>query len=62
LRRLVKEHGCERLRQKGSHVRVRCGGCFTTIPLHAGEDLGAGLLAKIRRDLDPCLGKGWMDS
>ncbi len=62
LRRLVREFGCQEVRQKGSHVRVRCGDCFTTIPVHAGEGLRAGLLASIRRDLEPCLGKGWLGS
>ncbi len=48
------------VRQKGSHVRVQCGKCSTTIPVHAREDLGPGLLRAIERDLEPCLGKGWM--
>jgi predicted RNA binding protein YcfA (HicA-like mRNA interferase family) len=61
LRRLLRDHGCEKLRQRGSHVRVRCGKCFTTIPAHAGEDLRPGLIARIRRDLEPCLGREWMD-
>jgi predicted RNA binding protein YcfA (HicA-like mRNA interferase family) len=61
VKHLVRDHGCEKLRQRGSHVRVRCGQCFTTVPVHAGEDLGPGLLAQIRRDLDHCLGKGWME-
>ena len=52
--------GCVVVRQKGSHVRVRCGVCFTTVPVHAGEDLGVGLLKAIERDLEACLGKGWM--
>ena len=61
LRRLTKL-GCKVLRQKGSHVRVQCcADCFTTIPNHPGEDLGKGLLRAIERDLEPCLGKGWMN-
>jgi predicted RNA binding protein YcfA (HicA-like mRNA interferase family) len=32
----------------------------TTVPVHAGEDLGRGLLAQIERDLENCLGKGWL--
>jgi predicted RNA binding protein YcfA (HicA-like mRNA interferase family) len=31
----------------------------TTVPVHAGEDIGPGLLRHIERDLEPCLGKGW---
>jgi hypothetical protein len=30
------------------------------VPVHAGEDLGKGLLSSIRRDLEPCLGKDWL--
>jgi predicted RNase H-like HicB family nuclease len=32
----------------------------TTVPVHAGEDIGPGLLRCIERDLEPCLGKGWL--
>lgn len=54
---------------KGSHKKVRVGsesaGHFderaqTSIPFHAGEDLGSGLRRSIERDLEPALGKGWM--
>lgn len=61
LLKLLKSLGCVELRQKGSHVRVQCGQCFTTVPVHAGEDLGRGLLRAIERDLEPCLGKGWLN-
>jgi len=27
---------------------------------HTGEDIGPGLLRQIERDLEPCLGKGWL--
>ena len=37
-----------------------CGRCQTTVPVHAGEDIGPGLLASIVRDLEPCLGKRWL--
>jgi predicted RNA binding protein YcfA (HicA-like mRNA interferase family) len=57
---LLRSKGCTEVRQKGSHVRVQCGTCVTTVPVHAGEDIGKGLLRKIERDLEPCLGKGWM--
>lgn len=60
LRRLLKRYGCVEVRQKGSHIRVQCGGCATTIPVHAGEDLGKGLVAQIERDLERCLGKEWL--
>ena len=60
LLRILKSRGCVQIRQKGSHIRVRCGNCFTTIPNHTGEDLGIGLLRQIEKDLEPCLGRGWM--
>ncbi len=60
LLRMLRRLGCAEIRQKGSHVRVRCGVCLTTVPVHAGEDLGPGLLRAIEPDLEPCLGKGWL--
>lgn len=57
--RLLRRYGCVEMRQRGSHVQVRCGTCQTTISVHQGEDLGPGLLRSIQRDLEPCLGKGW---
>ncbi|MEK6275852.1 MAG: type II toxin-antitoxin system HicA family toxin [Actinomycetota bacterium] len=59
LRRL-RRLGCEEVRQRGSHVRVRCGRCETTVPVHAGEDLPPGTLRAIERDLEPCLGRKWL--
>jgi len=60
LLRLLRAHGCEVVRQRGSHVRIRCGKCETTVPVHAGEDLPPGTLRAIERDLEPCLGKKWL--
>ncbi|MBE0417539.1 MAG: type II toxin-antitoxin system HicA family toxin [Coriobacteriia bacterium] len=60
LLRILRQLGCVELRRRGSHVRVRCGDCFTTVPVHAAEDIGPGLLRAIERDLEPCLGKGWL--
>ncbi|MCC6748356.1 MAG: type II toxin-antitoxin system HicA family toxin [Deltaproteobacteria bacterium] len=60
LLKLLRSLGCVEERQAGSHVRVRCGKCYSTVPVHAGEDLGKGLLRQIERDLEPCLGKRWM--
>ncbi|MEK7704810.1 MAG: type II toxin-antitoxin system HicA family toxin [Myxococcota bacterium] len=60
--RILEKLGCAKVRQKGSHVRVVCG-CgehFTTVPMHAGEDVGPGLLRAIERDMQECLGKGWL--
>jgi predicted RNA binding protein YcfA (HicA-like mRNA interferase family) len=62
LRRILKQHRCLEVRQRGSHIRIECGegACVTTVPVHQGEDLGKGLLAQIERDLESCLGKGWL--
>jgi predicted RNA binding protein YcfA (HicA-like mRNA interferase family) len=60
LLRILKAHDCVEVRQKGSHLVVRCGKCQTTIPVHPGEDIGAGLLRAIVRQLEPCLGKKWL--
>jgi predicted RNA binding protein YcfA (HicA-like mRNA interferase family) len=57
---LLRTYGCVEVRRRGSHVRVRCGVCSTTVPVHAGEDLGPGLPRAIERDLEHCLGKGWL--
>jgi predicted RNA binding protein YcfA (HicA-like mRNA interferase family) len=54
LRRILRSFGCVESRQRGSHLR---GQCVTTVPVHAGEDIGPGLLRRIERDLEPCLGK-----
>jgi predicted RNA binding protein YcfA (HicA-like mRNA interferase family) len=60
LRRILRLHGCIETRQRGSHFLIECGSCVTTVPVLAGEDIGPGLLRRIERDLEPCLGKGWL--
>jgi predicted RNA binding protein YcfA (HicA-like mRNA interferase family) len=41
------------IRVKGSHHYLQHGdGRATVIPVHSGEDIGRGLLAKILRDAD----------
>lgn len=62
VRRILRALGCTEVRQRGSHLRVRCGSCFTTIPIHKGEDIPRGTLRAIERDLEPCLGRGWLES
>ena len=57
--RATERLGGERIRQKGSHVRMRVGKCFTTVPVHT-RDLPKCLLRGIERDVEPCLGKGWL--
>lgn len=59
-RTVLRGLDCSVVRQKGSHVRVQCGRCVTTVPVHQGEDLKIGTLHHIERDLEPCLGKGWL--
>jgi predicted RNA binding protein YcfA (HicA-like mRNA interferase family) len=45
--------GFEIVRQKGSHVRLRHpDGRVVTVPMHAGQDIGRGLLRKILRDAE----------
>jgi predicted RNA binding protein YcfA (HicA-like mRNA interferase family) len=61
LLRRVERLGCAVLRQRGSHVIVRCpGGCQTVIPIHRGQDIPIGTLRSIERVLAPCLGEGWL--
>lgn len=48
---LLEKQGFRQIRQKGSHVRLEhTDGRKTTIPVHAGENIGVGLLRKILRD------------
>lgn len=49
----LKKAGFELLRIKGSHHFLRhSDGRSTVVPVHSGEDIGPGLLAKILRDCD----------
>lgn len=61
IRRLARRQGLEVTVEqgKGSHRKVTVGGCFTVIPFHRGETVGAGLRRSIERDLEPCLGRRW---
>jgi len=56
----VRGFGGEIVRQKGSHVRVRAGECFATVPDHGARDLPVGTLRSIERQLAPCLGARWL--
>jgi predicted RNA binding protein YcfA (HicA-like mRNA interferase family) len=50
---ILKKSGFDVLRIKGSHHFVRhADGRSSVVPVHAGETLGPGLLAKILRDCD----------
>lgn len=44
--RVIEQLGGERVRQKGSHVRMRAGDCYMTVPVH-GRDVPKGLLRGI---------------
>lgn len=49
----LRRAGFEVIRVKGSHHFVRhADGRSTVIPVHSGEDIGPGLLAKILRDCE----------
>jgi predicted RNA binding protein YcfA (HicA-like mRNA interferase family) len=60
LRILRRYEQCVELRRNATHIQIRCGTCHTTVVDHKGEDIGKGLLRRIERDLEPCLGKGWL--
>lgn len=50
---ILQKEGFEKVHQKGSHVRMKHpDGRRTTIPVHAGEKIGVGLLRKILRDVN----------
>ena len=51
LTRILKKKGVKAVRQKGSHLRLEhSDGRKTSIPIHPGEKVGKGLLAKILKD------------
>lgn len=49
----LRRAGFELVRQKGSHARFEHeDGRVTTLPIHAGQDIGKGLFRKILRDIE----------
>ncbi len=49
----LKKAGFQLVRQKGSHARFEHeDGRATTVPIHAGQDIGRGLFRKILRDIE----------
>ena len=56
----MKQAGVVVVRQRGSHIRVQYGECYSTVADHGADDIPAGTLRAIERDLEPCLGKGWL--
>ncbi|QTV79498.1 type II toxin-antitoxin system HicA family toxin [Microbacterium sp. NIBRBAC000506063] len=59
----ITSQGGELIRQRGSHrfFRIEVNGvvAHTTVSGKDRDDIPAGLLSKIDRDLAPALGKGW---
>ena len=52
LLKILHSLGFANKRQKGSHLRIEHpDGRKTTVPMHAGEKVGKGLLRKILRDV-----------
>lgn len=50
---LLKKKGFEVDRQRGSHIFLKhSDGRTTVVPVHSGETIGPGLLAKILRDVE----------
>lgn len=53
LMRVLRKFGFEVVRIRGSHHFLRHDdGRQTVVPVHAGDTIGAGLLAKILRDCE----------
>jgi predicted RNA binding protein YcfA (HicA-like mRNA interferase family) len=50
LRRILARRDCVEIRQRGSHLVVRCGSRQTDIPVHGG-DVPIGTLRSVERDL-----------
>ncbi len=52
----LKKADFQLVRQKGSHARFEHeDGRATTVPIHAGQDIGRGLFRKILRDIEMSL-------
>ena len=50
---LLKKKGFLAIRQKGSHMFMQHpDGRATVVPVHSGEAIGPGLLAKILKDVE----------
>lgn len=62
LRKILRREGCVELRQKGSHLQVKCGSCRGTIPIHGSRDIKKGTLGAIERSLEVCLGDDWIEA
>ena len=59
LLKILKSKGCAFQRSgKGSHQFWVCGECRTVISVHPGK-IPEGTWRKIKKQLEPCLGKDW---
>lgn len=50
-RRWLKKHGATFKPAKGSHFKVTLDGRTTILPYHGKQEIGTGLVEKIKRDL-----------
>lgn len=48
----LRKAGCVELRQKGSHVQVKCGTRQSTVPSHGSKDIKKGTLKSIEKSLN----------
>jgi predicted RNA binding protein YcfA (HicA-like mRNA interferase family) len=48
--RLLQQHGWRLEHVRGSHHVLRKGGKHISVPVHAGRDLGKGLLARLLKE------------
>lgn len=57
------DRACFEEDKRGGHRKFTCQcqgqRCQTSVPVHPG-DLATGTLHKIEKDLEPCLGEGWL--
>lgn len=54
--KVIEQLGGERVRQKDSHVRMRAGGCYTTVPMH-NRDIRKGSASRDRERPRNMLGR-----
>ncbi len=59
LLKILRKRECIVVRQRGSHITLRCGKCQGVVPLHT-KDLAIGTLKNIEKRFEPCLGRGWL--
>ncbi len=60
LLKVLREAGCATSEGNGAHIKIQCGKCRSVVSFHAGHDIAKGTLRAIERQLEPCLGKGWL--